>query len=103
MGHQVDIVPLYETLPAEGPPLIPEENGDLKELPFDLVTLTSASVAKGVAQMAGKETHRLSAVSIGPITTKAARELGFHVLAESPVSTIPSLVETVVLALSAKA
>ena len=62
--------------------------------PPDLTTLTSSSTAESLAQIIAPEDRRhLPIASIGPITSKTARELGFNVVVESPVSTIPALAE----------
>ena len=60
-----------------------------------LVPLTSASMARAFAMASAKiQIGRLRLVSIGPVTTKAARRAGLPVHAESPESTLESLVET---------
>jgi uroporphyrinogen III methyltransferase/synthase len=91
LGFEVDLVPLYDTAnPSPDPAWDPAES--------DLVTLTSASCAQGLAKAVPEASRgRVKTASIGPVTTKAARELGFGVAVESPVSTIPALVEAIAL------
>jgi uroporphyrinogen III methyltransferase/synthase len=88
LGFEVELLPLYRTT---SPALEP----DLTET-LDLATLTSASTARGLAE--GLPLYRRALIpvaSIGPITTAAARELGFKVAAEAKTSTIESLVDAV--------
>ncbi|MDR1082129.1 MAG: uroporphyrinogen-III C-methyltransferase [Deltaproteobacteria bacterium] len=86
MGFRVDQVPLYDTLnPAPDPAWDPAG--------ADLVTVTSASCAEGLARAVPEDARAwVKCASIGPVTTKAARNLGLTVAVESPVSTIPALV-----------
>ncbi|UQZ91175.1 uroporphyrinogen-III C-methyltransferase [Deltaproteobacteria bacterium Smac51] len=59
----------------------------------DLVTFTSSSTATGLAAIIPPgERKNYRAASIGPITTKTARELGFPVLVEAKKSTVDGLV-----------
>ena len=65
----------------------------------DFVTFTSSSTVKGFVEAVGRE--RLAAlatppryVSIGPVTSATARELGLAIAAEATEHTIPGLVET---------
>ncbi|HUT36199.1 MAG TPA: uroporphyrinogen-III C-methyltransferase [Planctomycetota bacterium] len=64
----------------------------------DFVTFTSSSTVRGFAAALGAD--RLAAlpscirlVSIGPVTTQAARELGLTIAAEAEAHTIPGLVD----------
>lgn len=66
----------------------------------DAVTFTSSSTVRGFVEMVGRD--RLGAlppsvrlVSIGPVTTQTARELGLTVAAEAEVHTIDGLVAAV--------
>ncbi|MDR2142364.1 MAG: uroporphyrinogen-III C-methyltransferase [Deltaproteobacteria bacterium] len=69
----------------------------LSGLKADLAPITSASVARGLAAALTPERRAsLPTVSIGPITSQAAREAGLLVVAESPEASIKSLVETIV-------
>lgn len=81
-----DFVPLYRTVELR-PAAFPEA---------DLVVLASASAARAFAAL------RLAApvVSIGPVTSAAARELGLDVLAEAETHDADGLLEAVKLAAS---
>jgi uroporphyrinogen III methyltransferase/synthase len=76
-GAEVDVVPLYRTLPAR--PRHPE-----RMLAADAVTFTSSSTVRRFAEaLAGHDLARVRGVSIGPVTTATARELGVGVIAEA--------------------
>jgi uroporphyrinogen III methyltransferase/synthase len=67
---------------------------------IDLVTFTSASTVKHFVDAIpegrrGEILPSVRAVSIGPITSEAAREAGIEVVAEAKEYTIPGLVEAV--------
>ena len=79
-----DVVVLYRTLE-----LAPER------LDGDLVVLASPSAARALARVE----PRPPAVSIGPETTRAAREAGVEILAEAPTHDVPGLVAAVAAAL----
>ncbi|MDR1395891.1 MAG: uroporphyrinogen-III synthase, partial [Deltaproteobacteria bacterium] len=62
----------------------------------DLVTLTSASTAQGLAAcLTAGPRSRIKAVSIGPITTQAAQAAGLAVVAQSPDPSMDSLTRTI--------
>jgi uroporphyrinogen-III synthase len=82
-----DVVSLYRTVeltPAEWPA-------------GDLVVLASPSAARAL----GRVDRRTPVVSIGPQTTRAAREAGLSVAAEAVASDLEHLVEAVERALAA--
>ena len=56
----------------------------------DVVTLTSPSTARGLADIAGDllDLDSLQTVCIGPVTAEAARTLGFRVVATADTHTI---------------
>ena len=97
LGAQVDEVPAYRTLPA-GPP----DDETLERLlagQVHFVTFTSSSTVRGFVAAIGAD--RLAAlpaavrvVSIGPVTSATARELGMAVAAEAAEHTIAGLVAT---------
>jgi uroporphyrinogen III methyltransferase/synthase len=109
LGFDFDIVHLYETLSADwtGYEQLNFIGNDRKHsvdnnysdahIDIDLVTLTSASVAKGLAKHVPEEARPgVTAVSIGPITTKAASHLGFNVVAEAKNATVEGLARAAV-------
>jgi uroporphyrinogen III methyltransferase/synthase len=88
-GAQVIDLPLYKTVN-------PVWEEPLPGLP-DLVTLTSSSTAAGLAGLIPLEERKnYPAASIGPITSRTARELGFPVVVEAREATIDSLARAVV-------
>lgn len=72
---------------------------------IDWVTLTSPSTATGLVQrLGGWEagwSARARVACIGPVTAQRCRELGLPVAVESPVSSLPGLVEAMVQAAEA--
>lgn len=92
-GAQVTEVAVYKTRRPEN--LSPEALAAL-DTGLDLVTFTSSSTASNLADLLGprlKEFQALvPAVSIGPITSQTARDLGFRLLAEAGVHTINGLI-----------
>lgn len=81
-----DVVPLYRTVE-----LRPERFPDA-----DLVVLASASAARAFAALG----RPAPVVSIGPVTSAAARELGLEVVAEAETHDLDGLAEAVKLAAS---
>lgn len=66
---------------------------------IDAVTFTSASTVSGfVAQVGAERAARVKAISIGPVTSDAARAAGISLAAEAKEATIGSLVEAVLSA-----
>lgn len=102
-GVIVDVVPVYETVLADG------NRSDivarLAEGEIDAVTFTSSSTVKNFLHLlsellpAGttpeKALEGVALISIGPITSKTISEAGLTVAAEASDYTIPGLVETV--------
>ena len=94
LGATVDVVPMYQSVPDQtvGDNLRTAIDG--REV--DLVTFASGSAVEGFVTLVGE--HRLGqirAASIGPITTRAAREYSIAVVAEAREATIDSLVDAV--------
>jgi uroporphyrinogen III methyltransferase/synthase len=82
-----DFLPLYRTKPLTPPP----PDGDL-------VVLASGSAARAFAALDAP----LPAVSIGPQTTRAAREAGLEVVAEARTHDLDGLVDAVAEACSSR-
>jgi uroporphyrinogen III methyltransferase/synthase len=95
LGASVDVVPVYRSVPdAAGANAL---RAALSAGEVDLVTLTSASSVQGYVEAAGPQfARRVGAVTIGPITSDAARRAGLDVLAEATPSTIAGLVTAVI-------
>jgi len=83
-----DFAPLYRTVELE-PDDFP---------PADLVVLASASAARSLA----RARRGLSCVSIGPVTSEAARSLGLRIVAEAATPDEEGLRQAVKLALSTR-
>lgn len=92
-GAHVDVVPVYRTV-------LPPDSGRLAasawnaEAAPDWVTVTSSSTVRNLAAMVPRESlQETRLVSIGPVTSATARELGLAVAAEASSYTVPGLVE----------
>jgi uroporphyrinogen III methyltransferase/synthase len=89
-GFHIDEVPLYETVlgGALDTPL---------KAPFpDLVTLASGSSARGLAAIVPDDQRKeVLVASIGPITSEAAKFMGFTVVSEAKEHTIGGLIAAV--------
>ncbi len=94
LGATVNVVPVYASVPdVEGSR---EIRAAVASDSIDVVTLASASAARAYADAVGSElVGRVPGVSIGPVTTEAARGAGIPVAGEAAVSTIAGLVEAV--------
>jgi uroporphyrinogen III methyltransferase / synthase len=96
-GARVEVVEAYETVK---PPLAPSELARLLTPRPDVITFTSSSTVSNFAKMLEEAKLRdyirgLAIASIGPITSAAARELGFDVTVEAAEFTIPGLVAAI--------
>jgi len=91
-GARVDVVEAYRTV-------IPDEAADrVREIlahPPYCVTFTSSSTVQNFVSAAGALPPATKAVSIGPITSGTARDLGIPIAAEARVFTIDGLVEAI--------
>jgi len=88
-GAEVDVVTLYETV-AENP----DEQAIEAAGEADYVTFTSSSTVRNFVAAVGESfPHGARVVSIGPITTTAARDAGLEVHVEAERHDIDGLVE----------
>ena len=88
-GAKVDVVALYETVAADPDPAAIEAARDA-----DYVTFTSSSTVRNfVGALGDRLPTRARVISIGPITTAAAREAGLDVHAEAERHDPEGLVE----------
>jgi uroporphyrinogen III methyltransferase/synthase len=95
-GAEVDVVPLYETVVEQPSPEAIEAARSA-----DLITFTSSSTVRNLVGVLGDRLPRSAkVVSIGPVTSAAAREAGLEVHAEAERHDIDGLVEAVVEASS---
>ncbi|MGE5554017.1 MAG: uroporphyrinogen-III C-methyltransferase [Betaproteobacteria bacterium] len=106
-GAEVEEVVAYRTVAGEGAERVDQLRQLLRDGEIDAVTLTSSSTVKNLLTLLGGETEDgqsevrrlLSGValaSIGPITTKTARDLGLDIQVEAAEYTIAGLVEALV-------
>ena len=93
LGAKVNDVACYRTVVADPDRSVIQRllDGDI-----DAVTFTSASTARNFAAILGDDLKRIPAstliASIGPMTTRAAREVGLDVHIEAAEYTVPQLV-----------
>jgi uroporphyrinogen III methyltransferase/synthase len=90
-GWTVDVVEAYRTLAGSPTPAAITAAREA-----DAITFTSASTVKNYLDAAGPDAVPRKVVTIGPITTRAAKEAGLEVTAEADPSTIDGLVDAVV-------
>jgi uroporphyrinogen III methyltransferase/synthase len=88
-GAEVDVVALYETVREEPAPEAVEAAQDA-----DYVTFTSSSTVRNLTEALGDRfPTEARVVSIGPITSEAAREAGLTVAVEAERHDVDGLVE----------
>lgn len=94
-GAELTDLSVYKTVKAIWPEPLPGRP--------DLVTFTSSSTVSGLADIVPLEERKnYPAASIGPVTTKTAKELGFPVVVEAKKATIDDLVLAVARFLTAE-
>jgi uroporphyrinogen III methyltransferase/synthase len=93
-GYVVEVLPVYRTVPAEPDPAAIERvrNGEI-----DAITFTSSSTVTNFCGLIGSlPDPQPLVVSIGPVTSATAVELGLRVDVEAPTRTIDGLVAALV-------
>ena len=91
-GYTVDILPVYKTVTAAPDPAA---LAAVREGSVDAVTFTSSSTVRNFVDLVGPLADPApTVVSIGPVTSDTARELGLTVAAEAAEHTIDGLVTT---------
>jgi uroporphyrinogen III methyltransferase/synthase len=90
-GAAVDEVVAYRTVLDGGG--AEEVRRRLQEGRVDLITFTASSTVRNFAQLVGTEIGDARVMSIGPITSATARELGLPVHMEAEVHSIPGLID----------
>jgi uroporphyrinogen III methyltransferase / synthase len=96
-GAEVDVVALYDTM-AE-----PLSDGQLERAAgADYATFTSSSTVRFFNEAGGRVGERTRVVSIGPVTSETARELGMTVHVEADRHDIDGLVDALVADADAK-
>lgn len=90
-GVTVDVVPVYRTVKGSGDEAT---LAAIRSREADAVTFTSASTVRNFVELtAGVDVSGLVVATIGPVTSKTARDLGLRVDVEPGEYTIPALVE----------
>jgi len=94
-GARVDVVEAYRTVvPESAAEQAREIFGDGRKP--DAITFTSSSTVRNFVEAAGAAAlEGVKAVSIGPVTTETARELGIDVAATARVFTVGGLIEAI--------
>jgi uroporphyrinogen III methyltransferase / synthase len=88
-GAEVDVVTLYETVAEEPDPAALQRASEA-----DFVTFTSSSTVRNFVEVVGNGIPKgARIVSIGPVTSEAAREAGLEVAIEASRHDIDGLVE----------
>ncbi len=94
-GARIDVVEAYRTIAPEG---LAERANEIFAAPQkpDWITFTSSSTVKNLVDAIGAEALRgVKVASIGPITTRTAKELGVEVTKEAAEYTVTGLVEAI--------
>lgn len=76
IGHDVSSVVAYRTVGVDVDPSVVD---DVRTGAFDIVLVTSGSVAEQIAQQFGEIPSKTLIAAIGPLTAKDARSLGLRV------------------------
>lgn len=93
-GALVDVVVAYRTLPATED--VRRASELVRRSEVDLVTFTSASTVRSFfAGLDPSLRGRVAAASIGPVTSRALRELGVEPAVEAETYTVQGLVEAI--------
>ena len=94
----VSDVPVYKTI-EEDIEKTSEYAEILKDNSYDLVTFTSSSTAKNFAQILKNAnieiSEKIKCATIGPVTEKTAKSLGFNVVFSAKDHTIEGLVNSI--------
>ena len=94
-GARVDVVEAYRTVVPEAAAAQAREIFGGAHKP-DLIAFTSSSTVRNFVEAAGAASLQgVQAVSIGPVTTQTARDLGIEVAATARVFTIDGLIEAI--------
>ena len=88
MGWEVEVVPVYRTVPA-----VPTDEQRAEVRGADIVTFTSASTVEQWMAAFGAELVPPVVACIGPVTADTARRHGLRVDVVADVHTIPGLVD----------
>ncbi len=100
MGATVDQVDAYDTIATDED--VAKVFAALRDGQVHAVTFTASSAVDAWAAAMGAACQMAEVVSIGPVTTQAARAAGMRVAAEAMPSTMEGLVDAVVRAVRAQ-
>jgi uroporphyrinogen III methyltransferase/synthase len=95
-GYAVDVLDVYRTVTATPDPEIVAR---VRRGEVDAITFTSSSTVTNFVEVVGVPVPQPTVVSIGPVTTERATELGLRVDAEADPHTIEGLIAALLLAL----
>lgn len=94
LGASVDMVAMYRSVPDEA--VGTRLNAIIDAGEVDIITFASGSAVDGFVSLVGEaRARKMRAVTIGPITSAAARKQGIVLVAEAAEATIDSLVDAV--------
>jgi len=100
-GALIDVVAAYQTVPPDASSALAEKIFAADEKP-DWITFTSSSTVKNFAKLCqaehlpGERLQGVRIASIGPVTSRTIRELGFRVDAQAREYTVAGLVESII-------
>ncbi len=100
LGATVDRLDVYDSVATDED--VAEVRAALRDGRVDAVTMTARSAVDAWVSAMGSLHNSADVVSIGPITTEAARAAGMRVAAEAMPSTLDGLVAAVVRAVRAQ-
>ena len=95
VAARVDDIPAYST---QAPPSLPTGLERVLQEPLDLITVASPKTIQNLVRAAGRLADDLRLVPvacIGPVTRRAAAELGFDVVIQPEVFTVDGLVDAI--------
>ncbi|MEO5569068.1 MAG: uroporphyrinogen-III C-methyltransferase [Gemmatimonadaceae bacterium] len=101
LGAEVDVIAMYRSRVVTDGAEIDALKAAIDAGSVTAVTFTSASAVSGFVAQVGRERARgVRAISIGPVTSDAARAAGLTIAAEASHATIASLADAVVGAIT---
>ncbi|KPJ95938.1 MAG: hypothetical protein AMS18_02020 [Gemmatimonas sp. SG8_17] len=93
-GAQVDQIVVYGSFDVEEPD--PSMVAALSSGEIDWVTVTSSAIARSVVRLYGDALRQSRLASIGPMTSKTLRELGYEPAVEASPHSTSGLIDAIV-------